>query len=345
MALADFGAGAQVGLQRLIAAKLQAQLLARQEAQQQFENQRQMKGDDRAQQQLDALLEQNEFNRTRQGELDKSLISDRQTDNARQGREMWTPGQIVGAQEPVVEQWQQAGVPVGAAVPGVAPRLYTSPTDTKGTPGAAPDKPVGFLLSSTSAQADKQAAQRDKQTDNARLDSTAAETARHNAAMERNAYLAATKQPASTTATPAQTAQQQNEVTDALSLIDQIANDPALDTAVGPIDAYIGKARDLAGVNRFERLNNELIGKLSLAQAGKLRGQGQISDKERALLRDAATALGRNLSEADYKAELAKIRAQFARMQSPITPAASHNKDGAQTKPTAADLIKKYGGG
>lgn len=111
-----------------------------------------------------------------------------------------------------------------------------------------------------------------------------------------------------------QTAQQQNEVSDAIALIDQITNDPALATAVGPVDQYIGKARDLGGVNRFEALHNQLVGKLSLAQAGKLKGQGQISDKERAMLAAAATALTRGLQEPDYRNELTKIRGQFERM-------------------------------
>lgn len=110
-------------------------------------------------------------------------------------------------------------------------------------------------------------------------------------------------------------AAQANEVADSIALIDQIANDPALNTAVGPIDQYVGKARDLAGVNRFQALNDQLVGKLSLAQAGKLKGQGQISDKERAMLAAAATALGRGLGEQDYRNELGKIRGQFERMQ------------------------------
>jgi hypothetical protein len=109
--------------------------------------------------------------------------------------------------------------------------------------------------------------------------------------------------------------QQQNEVTDSIALIDQIMNDPALSSAVGPIDQYIGQAHDLTGVNRFSALHNQIVGKMSLAQAGKLKGQGQISDKERAMLASAATALNRGLSEGDYKAELGKIRSQFERMQ------------------------------
>lgn len=116
-------------------------------------------------------------------------------------------------------------------------------------------------------------------------------------------------------ATGAAAAQQQNEVTDSIALIDQILADKALPSAVGPIDQYVGEVHDLEGVNRFKALHNQLTGKLSLAQAGKLKGQGQISDKERAMLASAATALNRGLSENDYKAELGKVRGQFERMQ------------------------------
>jgi hypothetical protein len=115
---------------------------------------------------------------------------------------------------------------------------------------------------------------------------------------------------------PAAAPQQQNEVADAIQLIDQISSDSALNPSVGPLDQYgLGKAQDLNGVNRFEALHNQLVGKLALAQAGKLKGQGQISDKERALLAAAATALNRGLSEKDYRTELGKIRQQFERMQ------------------------------
>ncbi len=144
-------------------------------------------------------------------------------------------------------------------------------------------------------------------------------------------------EPGSAGASPQQQ-HQQNDVTDSLALIDQILKDPALNKSVGPLDSALlntsregigstllnaagGAAKvltgDPAGVNRFENLHNQLTGKLSLAQAGKLKGQGQISDKERAMLGAAATALSRNMSEADYKTELGKIRQQFERMQVP----------------------------
>jgi hypothetical protein len=106
-----------------------------------------------------------------------------------------------------------------------------------------------------------------------------------------------------------------NEIDDSLRLISQLENDPALATAVGPLDGRgLGQVRDLEGTTRFQALHDQLVGRLQLAQAGKLKGQGQISDKERAMLMAAATALTRKMGEGDYKAELAKVRQQFERM-------------------------------
>lgn len=114
-----------------------------------------------------------------------------------------------------------------------------------------------------------------------------------------------------------QTQKEQNEVDDALSLIDEIEKDPSLNSSVGPMDQYTGMVTsgDPAGVNRFDAHHKQLVGKMQLAIAGKLKGQGQISDKERAMLQSAATSLTRGLSEADYKAELGRIRGQFQRMR------------------------------
>jgi len=131
------------------------------------------------------------------------------------------------------------------------------------------------------------------------------------------------------------TPQQQNEVQDTADLIDRLMSDPALNKSVGPLDAAVTKTDhtgvsgpilnaagglgrmltgDPAGVNRFENTQNELVGKLQLAQAGKLKGQGAVSDAERAMLARAVTSLSRNTSEADYKAELGRIRQQMERM-------------------------------
>jgi hypothetical protein len=127
--------------------------------------------------------------------------------------------------------------------------------------------------------------------------------------------------------------QDANEVSDTIALIDQIKKDPSFAHAFGPVDQYVGGIinGDPAGVNRVRALTDQLTGKMSLAQAGKLKGQGQISDKERAMLASAATALKYGLSEKDALAELDKIGAQFQRMQGGGVAAPSGvNASGAQ---------------
>lgn len=106
-----------------------------------------------------------------------------------------------------------------------------------------------------------------------------------------------------------------NEVTDAIALIGQIRGDKSLPNATGPIDARgVGMARDLEGVTRVKALHDNLVNKMALAQAGKLKGQGPISNFERDMLSKAATALTLKLGDPDYLSELTKVEGQFQRM-------------------------------
>lgn len=113
------------------------------------------------------------------------------------------------------------------------------------------------------------------------------------------------------------TAQQQNEVDDSLALVNEIRNDPALAHSVGPLE---GRGAGMAtagpeGYTRVKALHDNLVNKLQLAQAGKLKGQGQISNMEREMLKSAATALDRTLGDADYLNQLTKVEQQFQRMK------------------------------
>jgi hypothetical protein len=109
--------------------------------------------------------------------------------------------------------------------------------------------------------------------------------------------------------------QQQNEVQDALNLIQQIRDDKALPTATGPIDARgLGMMRDMEGVTRVQTLHDNLVNKMALAQSGKLKGQGPVSNFERDMLQKAATALTLKLGDPDYLTELAKVEEQFKRI-------------------------------
>ena len=60
-------------------------------------------------------------------------------------------------------------------------------------------------------------------------------------------------------------------------------------------------------MNQFEQVKNLL----SLDSREKLKGTGAVSDFESKMLAAAASSLGRNLSDADFKAELQKIRDIF----------------------------------
>jgi hypothetical protein len=113
-----------------------------------------------------------------------------------------------------------------------------------------------------------------------------------------------------------QTPDQQNEVQDSLALVEQIRKDPALASSTGPVEGRGGGwlTAGPEGFTRVKALHDNLVNKMQLAQAGKLKGQGQISNMEREMLKNAATALTMKLGDADYLNELAKVEAQFQRM-------------------------------
>jgi hypothetical protein len=137
---------------------------------------------------------------------------------------------------------------------------------------------------------------------------------------------------------PSPQEQQQNEVKDTLGLIDRLASDKALPAAVGPFDSWattgmgsgiLGSATaaahgsSMADVNRFKAAQDQLLGKLQLASAGKLKGQGAVSEMERKILRDAVTSLSASTSEKEYKAELGRLRPQLERLLPGGAPAAT----------------------
>ena len=91
--------------------------------------------------------------------------------------------------------------------------------------------------------------------------------------------------------------------------------------AVGPIDqynvaGYLQNPRSAASINEFSAKHDRLIGILQLAQSGKLKGQGPITENERKMLANAATTLKRGVGEAYYKKTLGEVRDYFTRKQS-----------------------------
>lgn len=356
MALVDFAGGVNNSVQRILARRLMEQQQAQALKQQEFQNQRLTAADARAQQQMEQQAELVRMQRETQAAAQADQAKQRTYAEANALGDQLPPQTFMREADPAVSTMQQGGrgalLTPAEKASGYAPMggEFSGPMDTGENPAEAQTgKYRGFLKTASAKQQQDMQTVADRQADNDRQAARDSEAARHNAEMER---LTASARAASTMP-PAASPEKQNEIQDALDLIDQIDTDPALSTAVGPIDAYIGKARDLSGVNRFEALHNELVGKLQLAQAGKLRGQGTISNFERTMLKGAATALDRKLSEKDYRNELVKLREQFRRMQGP-KPSVSHSPDAAGPAPATApvqaprpvstsDYRKKYG--
>lgn len=182
--LTPFAEGAQDSLQILLAKRLEAQQRAEKQRQQAFENQRQLGADQRARQQLDATLEGNRLQRE-QAQRNFDRTADREDSKDLQAkREGWLPNQILSNGTPILEDWKKAGIQTGIALPPVAPRLYTSPTDTEGVAGPRPSGSVGTFLTETPKQHEtrvddqRQAAQAQRSAD------ALEETRRHNRVME-----------------------------------------------------------------------------------------------------------------------------------------------------------------
>lgn len=102
----------------------------------------------------------------------------------------------------------------------------------------------------------------------------------------------------------------QNVLTANLGVVDELLANPA----VNQISGIQSPAVLIPGTNAQLAKNqyNQLKGILSLENRQQLKGQGAISDFEFKVLSDAATALGRNLSDAQFKAQLQKVRDVFA---------------------------------
>lgn len=104
----------------------------------------------------------------------------------------------------------------------------------------------------------------------------------------------------------------------------------------------LGNTKGIFGFNPMEAFNKtfrpgiettkakveQLKGLLQLAQSGKLKGTGQISDKEREMLAKASTSLNYNMSDADFRKELENIRGILS--------------GEAKSSGTAEDLINSY---
>lgn len=91
-------------------------------------------------------------------------------------------------------------------------------------------------------------------------------------------------------------------------IIDEIDN--LLEGNTGAITGLRGLIPDIPGTSAALALNNleHLKAKLSLENVGKLKGQGQVSDKEREMLEKASSKLSQRLSNDQLRNELQILR-------------------------------------
>lgn len=89
--------------------------------------------------------------------------------------------------------------------------------------------------------------------------------------------------------------------------INNIINSPAFDSTFGVFNT-LNRLNPLTGSYGLSQNVNQLVSQLSLAARGQLKGQGQISDFEGKILRDAQTALTLNMQPADALKELVQVR-------------------------------------
>lgn len=97
-----------------------------------------------------------------------------------------------------------------------------------------------------------------------------------------------------------------NELDTVILTLDELKDNPKLDNILGPVDQYTGGAFGEAAAAK--NLYKQIQGILALEGRQKLKGSGAISDFEVKILKDAQSALGRNLNLTEFKVQLEKVK-------------------------------------
>ena len=182
MGLTDFSIGVQGGLQDLIAQRVAAQQRAQVLAQQQFENQRQLGADTRAQKQLDQTGELTRMQREMQSANIASEVAQRQAGAVHQQnedqnqlmgkamdvREQMPAGTELPQNSPAAQTFQKFGIVTGTPKDAGMGPMFQGPLPTGEAPqDVTNNKPARFILTPTAKQGEKSdalaASQSDKQ--------------------------------------------------------------------------------------------------------------------------------------------------------------------------------------
>jgi hypothetical protein len=138
-----------------------------------------------------------------------------------------------------------------------------------------------------------------------------------------------------------ESAQKMNEVLDTSQLIDRVLGSNT--------DSLTGVLRAQGGWNPWAKLDatatssliNQVSNQLQLAAAGKLKGQGQITENERAILRDATLALAPD-GKGGFAITDTELRNRLRQAQEILLRNAGVQNQSPQVDNNA--LIRQYGG-
>lgn len=93
---------------------------------------------------------------------------------------------------------------------------------------------------------------------------------------------------------------------DDINTISTMLQNPSLSHISGFSDQLLGGMFGQAKVAKTQY--NQILGTIQLAKAGQIKGQGQISDYERKVLKEASGAIDRGMSDDDFRKALVKLR-------------------------------------
>jgi hypothetical protein len=106
-------------------------------------------------------------------------------------------------------------------------------------------------------------------------------------------------------ATKTQNAKNSGTLDDINTMSTMLAN-PQLENISGITDQFAGGLFGQAKTAKTQY--NQIVGALQLAKAGQIKGQGQISDYERKVLKEASAAVDRGMNDEEFRAALVKLR-------------------------------------
>ncbi len=131
--------------------------------------------------------------------------------------------------------------------------------------------------------------------------------------------------------------QQVTELDNIINIIDELSSNPSLPNILGPVDQFVGGVFGQAATAR--NLYKQLEGILALSGRNALKGSGAISDFEFRVLKDAQSALGRNLNEEEFKKQLEKVRSALENRKSSLSSFGST----VSAEPTSNILVSPDG--